>query len=190
MHSASGEEYWTSPSTKSRLRILVSTAETNGELLKIEFENQPDDIAPPYHLHPDQEEAFTVIEGCLSLRVDGEEHELGPGERIVAPRNAPHTFWNAGTKPVRFTSEHRPAHGFEGFITSLYDLDYDGRSNAKGAPPVLQLMALLKARKGEQFVAGPPQLAQLIGATVLGTIGGVFGYGSTYVSARRRSESF
>lgn len=47
-----------------------------------------------------------------------------------------------------FTSEHRPAHQFEGFITSLYDLDYDGYSNAKGSPPVLGLMALSRRDEG------------------------------------------
>lgn len=36
-----------SPTTKSKLRILVTTAQSNGELLKIELENQPDDQGPP-----------------------------------------------------------------------------------------------------------------------------------------------
>ena len=188
MGESFNDEYWLSPTTKSRLRVLVPAAETGGQLLTLEFENQPDDIGPPYHFHPDQEETFTVVEGQLSLRVDGVESVLGPGESATAPRFAPHTFWNATTEPVVFTSEHRPAHQFEGFITSLYDLDYDGLSNDKGSPPVLRLMTLFKDRRGEQWLDGAPVFLQRIGILVLGTIGGWFGYRSTYVSNRRKAE--
>jgi len=176
-----------SPTTKSKLRILVTTAQSNGELLKIELENQPDDQGPPYHYHPDQEETFTVLEGRLALRVAGKEFELGPGESATAKRNEAHTFWNPGSEVVRFTSEHRPAHGFEGFITSLYDLDYDGKVDDAGSPQLLQLMALFKPRSGQQFLQGPPQFLQQIGIAVLGRMGLMMGQPGTYVSQRREA---
>lgn len=188
MDEASEDEYWLSPTTKSRLRVLVPTVETDGELLTLEFENQPGDIGPPYHFHPDQEETFTVIEGHLSLRVDGKESVLGPGESATVVSFERHTFWNATAEPVVFTDEHRPAHQFEGFIKSLYDLDYDGKSNAKGSPPVLRLMRLFRARLGEQWLDSAPVFLQRVGIFVLGTVGGLFGYGSTYVSERRTAE--
>lgn len=182
-------EWWSSPTMKSRLRILVSTAASQGESLKIEFVNQPDDIGPPYHVHPRQEERFHVLEGTLAFRVGGEERRLGPGDEVVVPPNTPHTYWNPDTQPVRFTSEHRPALGFERFITTLYDLDFDGKSNAKGLPKLLQLMVMLRSRRGEEFIAGPPRIAQRIGATVLGTLGSIVGYRPTYISERRQNEA-
>jgi mannose-6-phosphate isomerase-like protein (cupin superfamily) len=189
MSETATDEWWVSPTMKSRLRILVTTAESGGELLKIEFVNAPDDIGPPCHIHPFQEERFEIAEGRLAFRLDGEERVLGPGEAIVVPPNVPHTFWNPDEQPVRFCSEHRPALGFERFITSLYDLDYDGKAGPKGVPKLLQLMVMLQARRGEEFVAGPPRIAQRIGAAVLGTLGGFFGYRAHYVSERRRAES-
>ncbi len=178
---------YASPTSKSKLRILVTTAQSDGELLKIELENQPNDIGPPYHYHPDQEETFTVIEGRLALKVAGKEFELGPGESATAKKNEAHTFWNPTQDVVRFTSEHRPAHGFEGFITSLYDLDYDGKTNAEGSPDLLQLMALFKARNGEQFLEAAPQFLQRMGIAVLGRVGLMLGRPASYVSKRREA---
>jgi len=179
---------WISPSTKSRLRILKSTSETSGKSLLIEFENQPEDIAPPYHYHPGREETFTVLEGRLALKVDGKEFELGVGETATAPRGIAHTFWNPTSKVVRFTSEHRPAQDFEGFITSLYDLDYDGQSNSMGSPNILQLMSLFKVRMGEQFLFASPQFLQRFATKVLGTIGMILGKPSTYVSKEHKKK--
>ncbi len=189
MSKTTPSEYWVSPTLKSRLRILVSTAETNGDLLKVEFVNEPEDLGPPYHIHPKQEERFEVIEGRLSFRVAGQEHELGPGESIVVPPNTPHTFWNPGREPVRFTSEHRPALNFERFITTLYDLDYDGKANAKGVPRLLQLMVIVRSRPGEEYIAGPPRVAQRLSAALLGAIGRAFGLQPTYVSERRKNAA-
>jgi mannose-6-phosphate isomerase-like protein (cupin superfamily) len=189
MNEAINSEYWFSPTLKSRLRIVVSTAQTQGQLVQVEFENQPQDIGPPYHVHPRQEERFQVIEGRLAFRLAGEQREIGPGETLVVPPNAPHTFWNPGMDPVRFTSEHRPALGFERFITTLYDLDDDGKADAAGVPSLLQLMVMLRARPGEEFIAGPPRIAQRIGAAVLGTVGGWLGRRAVYVSERRKLEA-
>ncbi|NQY95490.1 MAG: cupin domain-containing protein, partial [Campylobacteraceae bacterium] len=160
-----------------------------GESLLIEFENQPDDLAPPYHYHPGREETFTVLEGRLSLKVDGKEFELGVGESATAPKGTAHTFWNASSEVVRFTSQHRPAQDFETFITSLYDLDYDGKSSSKGTPNILQLMALFKVRMGEQFLAASPSFLQKIATTILGTIGILLGNPSTYVSKQHKKKS-
>lgn len=181
------DDLWISPTMKSRLRILQSTAATHGASLKIEFDNDPEDIGPPCHVHPFQEERFTVIEGRLAVRVNGEERELGPGESVVVPKDTPHTYWNPGKVRVRFMSEHFPALGFERFITSLYDLDYDGRSNRQGVPKLLQLMVMLQARNGEEFMDGPPRFAQRMATATLGTLGRLLGYRPTYVSERRRA---
>jgi quercetin dioxygenase-like cupin family protein len=41
------------------------------------------------HHHP-QEEAWSVVDGQLSIWVDGEERTLGPGEAAVVPPNVRH----------------------------------------------------------------------------------------------------
>lgn len=41
----------------------------------------PEGKPPPSHFHPGQDEHFEVIEGTLTVRVDGDQRELGPGYR-------------------------------------------------------------------------------------------------------------
>ncbi len=184
----SKSKYWISPTTKSKLRVLISTEETKGESVTFEFENQPNDIGPPIHFHPDKEESFTVIKGELTVEVAGKIKVLKAGESATVPRNTFHTFWNATQNPVLFTSEHKPAKQFESFIKSLYDMDYDGLMNTKGAPPLLKLMPMIQARKGEQWMENPPVFIQRIGIFLIGTLGKIMGNKKSYISQKRRSE--
>jgi len=188
MKNKNKDKYWISPTTKSRFRVLISTEETNGESVTFEFENQPDDIGPPAHFHPDKEESFTVLKGELTIEVDGKVSILKIGESATVPKKTSHTFWNATQKPVLFTSEHKPAKQFESFIKSLYDLDYDGQVNEKGSPSLLKLMPMIQARKGEQWVKNPPVFIQCIGIFIMGTLGKILGNKKTYVSQKRKLE--
>lgn len=182
-----GETY-ISPTTKSQMTFVVTTEQSAGERIVVEFENQPDDIGPPRHLHPHQQEEYRVIDGELTIEMDGDEQVLGAGESIVVPPGTPHTFHNAGTRPVRFTSEHTPALNWERFITTLYDLDYDGRCNKKGLPKPLQLFTTLSERRGEEYLIGPPRLVQHLLAVVLGRVGRMLGRTPTYRSEKRATE--
>ncbi len=185
MKNKNKDNYWTSPTTKSKLRVLTSTEETQGKSVIFEFENQPDDIGPPAHFHPDKEESFTVIEGELTVKVAGKITVLKAGENAVVPKNTSHTFWNASQKPVLFTSEHKPARQFESFIKSIYDMDYDGLVNEKGSPPLMKLMPMIQARTGEQWMDSPPVFIQRMGIFVMGTIGKILGNKKSYVSQKR-----
>ncbi len=181
----SAEDTWQSPTAKSRFRVI----ERDAERLIIEFENQPDDVGPPEHLHPTQEEEFSVLDGELLLRVGGREVRLAPGQSFLVPRGTAHTFRNPGTRPVRFTSQHRPPLGFERFLKTIYDLDADGRSDRRGQPGLLQTMVLLRAHPDEQLLAGPPRGLQRAVIAVLGALGRALGYRPEYVSQRRRVDA-
>lgn len=167
------------------MTFLVTAGETGGEETVVRFVNQPDDIGPPPHFHPEQEETFRVVDGTLALRVGRREMTLGAGDSHVVGRGVPHTFWNPGRSPVSFVSTHRPALGWEAFITTLYDLDYDGKAGETGLPSALQMFTILKSRLGEEYIEGPPLVVQRILARFLGTLGELRGYSATYVSDRR-----
>jgi quercetin dioxygenase-like cupin family protein len=64
----------------------------------------------PLHSH-DEDEVITVLEGELTFMVDGVPTVLGPGQSVVAPRDAPHRYevtsggdtrWLVLTTPGRF----------------------------------------------------------------------------------------
>ena len=59
----------------------------------------PDD--PPLH-EPGARETAVVLEGELSLVVDGARHDLGPGDGVTFDADLPHHFENAGAERTRF----------------------------------------------------------------------------------------
>jgi quercetin dioxygenase-like cupin family protein len=64
------------------------------------------EIAPgavvPWHTHPDGHEISYVVEGALTLEVEGKgERVLSAGEGFHIQPGTPHTAKNAGTAPVK-----------------------------------------------------------------------------------------
>ena len=47
------------------------------------------------HSHPETDEFFLVLSGRLTIRTDGGDVELGPGQVYVVPRGAPHQPFSA-----------------------------------------------------------------------------------------------
>jgi mannose-6-phosphate isomerase-like protein (cupin superfamily) len=44
----------------------------------------------PFHSHPDTDDFFLVLDGEVTLDVEGASHVLGPGELIVVPKGVTH----------------------------------------------------------------------------------------------------
>lgn len=84
--------------------------ETGGSLTFVESIDSPGSM-PPLHVHPDQDEAFYMIEGSMRLYVGRDVIDIGPGEFAMAPRKIPHTF--------KITSE-TTAH-ILGWVTGPFD---------------------------------------------------------------------
>jgi quercetin dioxygenase-like cupin family protein len=49
---------------------------------------------PPPHLHRNEEEGFYVIDGSVTVYVEGKEIEATPGSFVHMPRNSKHWFRN------------------------------------------------------------------------------------------------
>lgn len=66
------------------------------------------DSVPPgaystkYHSHSQQEEFFFVLSGTGTLRLNGKESPVKPGDFFAKPagQNIAHTFYNSGTEPL------------------------------------------------------------------------------------------
>lgn len=56
----------------------------------------------PLHLHRNDDEAWYVLEGTLSVRVGKDVVEAKAGSAVLVPRGTPHTYWNPGSGPVRY----------------------------------------------------------------------------------------
>ena len=62
---------------------------------------------PPAHLHPNQSEHFTVLEGRMHTVIDGIERTYEPGEEFDVPAGTVHQMSPLG--PTRMTWEVRPS---------------------------------------------------------------------------------
>ena len=78
------------------------------DVLVVVSEHRPGGRRPPPHLHPAQDERFTVLEGTLHARIAGDERVLHAGDVLEVPRGTVHTMW-ATDEPVRMRWETRPA---------------------------------------------------------------------------------
>lgn len=73
------------------ISFLLTGDETGGSFSLLESLMRPG-TEPPYHIHEYEDETFYIIEGHLSVMVDGVVHECRAGETIFLPRGIPHTF--------------------------------------------------------------------------------------------------
>jgi len=48
-----------------------------------------------WHSHPDTDEFFLVVSGSLTIRLDGDEVTLGPGQLFVVPQGVRHQPYSA-----------------------------------------------------------------------------------------------
>lgn len=60
---------------------------------------------PPLHTHPYVEVAFT-IEGCATITIGAEDHQVEAGGISVVPANTPHRFVNSGETILRQIDVH------------------------------------------------------------------------------------
>ncbi len=70
---------------------------------------------PPPHVHRREDEAFYVLEGELTFRMEDETVSGGPGTFVFAPRGVPHTFTNLSGRRARALVFCAPA-GFERYF--------------------------------------------------------------------------
>ena len=97
----------------------VTVVERSPERLVVEGTWTTGGSAPPPHQHPEQDERFTVLDGEMTIRMDGEERVLRAGDVLDVPRGTPHTMLNAGSGPAHMRWETTPAGRTEDFWIAL-----------------------------------------------------------------------
>ena len=163
-----------------QLKFLRVAKETQGEFLEIEMSYSGKSIPPIPHYHPNQEEWFTVLEGELTVRIDGEIRKLKAGEKIYIPKNKVHSMWSEGASKTSVNWIVKPALKTEYFFETAYGLAKAGKVNTKGVPSVFQ-SALLAMEYSDEFqVATIPRSLQKIIFPVLGFLGRIKGLKGKY----------
>ena len=93
------------------VRFLASSGDTNGAWSLVELKEMPG-YKTNLHRHNHTDEAFYVLEGVLTVRIDATVSEYPAGSYVLIPRGTSHAQGNGGKVPVRILLTMTPG-GFE-----------------------------------------------------------------------------
>jgi mannose-6-phosphate isomerase-like protein (cupin superfamily) len=74
-----------------KVRVTVPGAATSGKLSVLTFDD-PQDAAPPLHVHEREDELWVVLDGRITVFLGDEEHDLEAGQAAFGPRGVPHSY--------------------------------------------------------------------------------------------------
>jgi quercetin dioxygenase-like cupin family protein len=116
--------------TGERIVIRRNAAETDGALLEFDLYLPAGGHVPAGHVHPEQRECFTVVEGALEFHVGGRTIYAGAGESVLVTPGTPHWFGNKGQTEAHARVEVRPALRMEELLATSERLSTPGQTLA------------------------------------------------------------
>jgi quercetin dioxygenase-like cupin family protein len=116
------------------------------------------------HVHPSQEERFTVVEGECTFTVGRRKVVKRAGETAVIPRGTRHAYRNSGSAELHMTTEVEPAMTLEEFLTDVAAMSRAGLVSSFGLPKgwrgILAGAVLLKSYRDMAVLLNPPPFLQ------------------------------
>ncbi|ODT14810.1 MAG: cupin [Mesorhizobium sp. SCN 65-12] len=92
------------------VHFLITGQQSNGSLAAFELTVAgSQQLRAPAHSHDHYEETMYGIEGVLTLTVDGQRHNVGPGQALCIPRGAIHRFDNLTEETAKVLCVVTPA---------------------------------------------------------------------------------
>jgi len=144
------------PATGELIQFTHTAETTGGELARFTWRSAPGGVITE-HVHPRQEERFTITSGQARFTVNGRECHARAGETLVVPAGVPHSEGNPGTADIEGIVELRPALRAKEWHEALAGLVADFPTTPRGAPRnVLQLGATFWHFRHESRVTSPP----------------------------------
>jgi quercetin dioxygenase-like cupin family protein len=113
------------PVSGTRTVFRATAASTEGGYVEVEQTYPPHSAKPPLHLHPQQDEHFTVVSGRLHALVGGQERELAAGEVLEVPRGTSHQMWAVADEPTVVVWRTTPALRTDQMFCDLWQVAAD-----------------------------------------------------------------
>lgn len=163
------------PATGEWIEYTAIAGDSDGQLVRFKWRNVPGGVITE-HIHPGQEERFTIVAGEAHFTLRGQERVARAGETIVVPAGVPHSEGNPGPADVEGIVELRPALLAKEFHEAVAGLVADGKTTPRGAPRnPLQLGATFWYFRHESRVTSPPVWVQNLMLPPLWALARVFG---------------
>ena len=168
------------PVTGERIQFTAVAPERDEDVVRFNWRSAPGG-AIPEHVHPHQQERFTIVSGEAHFKLEGGERAIGAGESIVAAAGVRHAEENRGSVEVVGVVELRPALHSRQMHEAFAGLAADGMTTASGAPKnPLQLGATVWHFRHESRVTSPPIWAQNLILPPLWALAKIFGVRAYY----------
>jgi mannose-6-phosphate isomerase-like protein (cupin superfamily) len=104
-----------------RVKVVVTSADTDGAWALLDYTAPPLFRGPLPHWHGRTEEMFQVLEGTLTVHADGVRSDIPAGGFVLIPPGVVHQFSNDTPDPVRFLTHVRPG-GIDVYFQELAEL--------------------------------------------------------------------
>jgi quercetin dioxygenase-like cupin family protein len=145
-----GEAFWLLGMLQT---IKISKEDTDGQYGLIEI-RVPEGLGSPWHVHPEEDEWFYVLEGEMTVYVDDARLSLQAGSFAFGPKGVPHTFF-AEAGGARALVGFQPAQ-FEGFVREVGEPAPERvLPPPPEGPPEMEKIAPIAERNGF-VILGPP----------------------------------
>jgi quercetin dioxygenase-like cupin family protein len=173
-------ERFENPATRETGRIITGAGDTDGRYMQSETRVRPGGAVSVVHRHRECTERFEVLEGELTLQLDGQTRSLLAGEQVTIAPGVAHHYANTSDEDVVFRFDVWPAARFEAMVVTLFALGTEGKTDAKGAPSPLQMAVILDEYGDVLELVGPPRWLQRLAIGVLARIGRARGLRASY----------
>ena len=134
---------------------------------------EPGADGPPIHLHPNQDETFTVLQGTLEIYRQDRWHQLSAGEEIFIPKKTPHTFRSRDMEGCFYEYVVTPKGGFTDMLRTFERLmNADKIRSNSDIRSLIYLAMIFKKHESEVVSVNPPPFVM----TTLAGLGKLMGF--------------
>lgn len=137
------------------------------------------------HIHPGSTEKFTVLEGELTVKLDGKVLKLVEGESAEVAGGRWHDWWNAADRDARVLVEVTPGARFGHMLETMFGLANLGHVDSRGMPGLLQLAVTGREFADTVVFRNPPPAMQKAMFAMLAPLAHAMGYRGVYPQLSR-----
>jgi quercetin dioxygenase-like cupin family protein len=168
------------PKTGQIIQFVQTKSDPKGQFLELISTYEAHSKEPVAHYHPNQDEYFEVLQGELSVRLNGKLQALKPGEKLHIEKNTVHSMWNATEDKAVVSWKTVPALDTEYLLEMNTGLATDNKTNEEGIPGILQVALMMNHFDHVFRVAKPSFAIQKIVFGILTPFAWLLGYRPFY----------
>ena len=141
-----------------RITVKAGPDETGNAFSQFEVDD-PRGSGPPLHVHHNEDEAFYILEGQVSMFGNDERIDLEAGDYFFVPRGVPHAYL-VRSERARMLVTISPS-GTEQLFVSLGVPVTGPEPPAETVMPPMPELVRLFAAHGTEIIGPPPSLSDL-----------------------------